>query len=137
MASVLRTTKQIPASGYFTNVGSLAGAQGGATAAFLTNVGSDAAPQFSTQILAVSSAVSTMLATPGGVVLRDMGKTLVSSGRVFRKVQILSTFVNGTTVGGTANSGPGSGANPDFFTGYIELPSDANASNCAKVARLG
>ena len=54
----------------------------------------------------------------GGKIIRDMGKTLVSSGRTFRKIQYVvpankaaSTFgVSGTTVNGES-----------YFTGYIEL----------------
>ena len=53
----------------------------------------------------------------GAGLLKDMGKTVVSSNRTFRKVQlVVSTagVVNG--VGGAA-----AGVGEDYFTGYIEL----------------
>lgn len=65
--------------------------------------------------------------------LRDLGKTYVSSGRVFRKVQAVvpntqtaSTF----GVGGAAATSP----NSDYYTGYIELGWEG-AGTPAPVAR--
>ena len=62
---------------------------------------------------------------PGAGKLRDLGKTLLSSGRMFRKVQLvvpntatLSTF----GVEGGANTSP----NVDYLTGYIELGWEGN-----------
>lgn len=57
---------------------------------------------------------------PGAGKLRDMGKTYVSSGRVFRKVQLIvpNTQVTSTFgVEGNQNTSP----NVDYLTGYIEL----------------
>jgi hypothetical protein len=62
--------------------------------------------------------LSTSLATAGSAILRDMGRTVVSANRTFRKIQYVvpanraaSTFgVSGTTTAGEA-----------YFTGYIEL----------------
>lgn len=57
---------------------------------------------------------------PGAGKLRDMGKTYVSSGRVFRKVQLIvpNTQVTSTFgVEGNQNTSP----NQDYLTGYIEL----------------
>jgi hypothetical protein len=86
--------------------------------------------------------LSTSLATSGAAILRDMGRTVVSSSRTFRKIQYVvpankaaSTFgVSGTTTNGES-----------YFTGYIELgfggegqlggPSDANGP--APVAHYG
>jgi hypothetical protein len=49
-----------------------------------------------------------------------MGKSVVSAGRVFRKVQLLTSTVSTGGVGG-----PVGGTNPmvDYLTGYIELGS--------------
>jgi len=66
----------------------------------------------------VSSLQGASNALGAGVVLRDMGKTVVSSSRTFRKVQYVvpanlanSTFgVSGNTVAGES-----------YLTGYIEL----------------
>lgn len=92
--------------------------------------------------MAASGWLSTSLATAGSAILRDMGRTIVSSSRTFRKVQYVvpankaaSTFgVSGTTINGES-----------YFTGYIELglggegvlggPGDANGP--APVAHYG
>jgi hypothetical protein len=49
-----------------------------------------------------------------------MGKSVVSAGRVFRKVQLLTSTVSTGGVGG-----PVGASNPyvDYLTGYIELGS--------------
>ncbi len=57
---------------------------------------------------------------PGAGKLRDMGRTYVSSGRVFRKIQLIvpNTQVTSTFgVEGNQNTSP----NVDYLTGYIEL----------------
>jgi hypothetical protein len=57
----------------------------------------------------------------GAGILRDMGKTVISSGRTFRKVQlVVSTGSNG--VAGNVGTTP----LEDFLTGYIELGFDGN-----------
>lgn len=62
------------------------------------------------------------LAAASGDVLRDMGKTVVSSGRTFRKVQFVSSIVGGVPGGVT---GILDSAHPTvaFRTGYIEIGS--------------
>ena len=70
---------------------------------------------------------------PGAGKLRDMGRTYVSSGRVFRKVQLVvpNTQVTSTFgVEGNQNTSP----NSDYLTGYIELGWEG-AGNPAPVAR--
>jgi hypothetical protein len=65
---------------------------------------------------------------PGAGKLRDLGKTYVSAGRTFRKVQLINYGgqVNGNSatngVGGAAGTTPDS----DFLTGYIELGWEGN-----------
>ncbi len=57
---------------------------------------------------------------PGAGKLRDMGRTYVSSGRVFRKVQLIVSNTQTTStfgVEGNQNTTP----NVDYLTGYIEL----------------
>jgi len=60
---------------------------------------------------------------PGAGKMRDLGKTYVSGGRTFRKVQLINYGGNGGAtsvtfgVGGQAGTAPDS----DFLTGYIEL----------------
>ena len=143
MTSRMTTLKQVPSNnGFFINVGSLATANGAApSGAFLVNAGSDSAPLFSTNTYGANGATSTLLATSGSAILKDMGKTLISSGRVFRKVQLVqNNAVAANGVGGVALSGPGQGPTPDYLTGFIELPGQefqSGAPNFAKVARLG
>jgi hypothetical protein len=60
-----------------------------------------------------------------GKLLKDMGKTIVSSGRTFRKIQVVGNTANNYTgspstfgVLGAAETGV---PNTDYLTGYIEL----------------
>jgi hypothetical protein len=137
--------------GYFTiirDMNTTVALAGANPTALSANFGTDSAPLFSTNSLSISSIASTLLNT--GNVLKDMGKTLVSSGRIFRKVQLVQASLGG--VGGVTQSGPGVGPNPDYFTGYVELPSidssvgaagggasgaNATVANRTFVARLG
>jgi hypothetical protein len=138
MTSLQKNLKQIPGNaGYYVTLASVAGAQ----PTFYYNAGTDAAPLISTNMACLSSNVSTFLKAPGAI-FRDHGKTLLSSGRVFRKVQLMvstNTVVNGGTDG---VSGPAyaSTNNPGYFTGYIELPGQGGSSSGflgTPVARLG
>ncbi len=57
---------------------------------------------------------------PGAGKLRDMGRTYVSSGRVFRKVQLIVPNTQTTStfgVEGAVNTTPVQ----DYLTGYVEL----------------
>jgi hypothetical protein len=62
-----------------------------------------------------------------------MGKTLMSSGRTFRKVQLAISSVTTEGVGGI-DSAP-----TNYLTGYIELPGQHGISSgfFTPVARLG
>lgn len=65
---------------------------------------------------------------PATGILRDMGKTVVSAGRTFRKIQLVNvqtgsnTFVSTNGVGG--QNGAGTTPVQDYLTGYIELGFD-------------
>jgi hypothetical protein len=92
----------------------------------------------------LSTAVSTVNRT--GTLLKDMGKTIISSGGYFRKVQLVvpqaasaagvagAGTLNGSTfgVGGPAGLSTAS----DFFTGYIKLGFEGQGPN-APVAQFG
>jgi hypothetical protein len=74
------------------------------------------------------SPFASSIAGAGAGKLRDMGKTYVSSGRAFRKVQlIVPGTVNGKTTGagvstfGVAGEGEAAQPTSDYLTGYIEL----------------
>lgn len=69
---------------------------------------------------------STITGPAAGGLLRDMGKTVVSASRTFRKVQLVTNAVSTGGVGGQA--GTVAPAGPDYLTGYIELSSGRNGS---------
>jgi hypothetical protein len=76
--------------------------------------------------------ISTSLATAGRAVLRDMGKTLISSNRTFRKVQYVISTNSTFGVGGRSSTTPV----VDYLTGYIELGLEG-AGVPAPVAQFG
>ena len=85
--------------------------------------GSSVPGSFSTaswaQVGSVGASKHTSTLTLAGSILRDMGRSVVSSGRLFRKVQLMvSTVSTGGVDGTSANSYPAT----DYLTGYIELP---------------
>ena len=136
MTSLQSGLKQIPANaGYYIPVADC-------RTTFYVNNGTSDAPSFGQSISTLSSAgavVSSLIASSGAGVMRDMGQTLLSSTRVFRKVQILRStlsVVNGGTDGVAGNSTtPGA-----YLTGYIELPGTGGYSSgygFTPVARLG
>jgi hypothetical protein len=133
MSSLTSHTKQIPAnSGYYINVADC-------RTTVYANSGTDSAPTMIANVYAVSSVTSTFMATAGNAVFKDMGKTLVSSGRTFRKVQlVVSTGL--VTAGGSGGVGGVDNAPVNYLTGYIELPGQHGSGSVARatpVARLG
>ena len=60
--------------------------------------------------------VSTNLQAGNSV--KDMGKTVISSARVFRKVQLMAPAANPGVIGGSV-------AGARFAVGYLEVASDA------------
>ena len=57
------------------------------------------------------------LSTAGAGVLRDMGKTVVSASRTFRKVQLVVSSYSTFGVAGAQGTTP----NEDYLSGYVEL----------------
>ena len=112
------------ARGYFIPLGNVANKVlgytpgSGAGGSFLN--GSFATAAWAANGTAASPYTSTISTIGAGGVLRDLGKTVLSSGRVFRKIQLLVPTVSTFGVGGQA---PGATANADYLTGYIELHS--------------
>jgi hypothetical protein len=130
MSSLQSARKQIPANGgYYITLD---------TVLPCVFSGTDSAPVLTT--VATGSTIAT------GVVLRDMGKTVVSSGRVFRKIQVLAN-TSSILVGGTDGVQTGAKEAAAYNTGFIELPGTGGMSSgvlagtaagtVAKVARLG
>lgn len=76
--------------------------------------------------------VSTIAAVGAGGLLRDMGKTVVSSNRTFRKVQLIAPSLAGGVNGDRTTAG-------NYLTAYIELATGnavATAAAPAPVAYL-
>jgi hypothetical protein len=90
---------------------------------------------FSTAQWCFWGAGGTSTINAAGRLLKDMGRTIVSSNRVFRKVQAVvdtANTRNTSGVGGQAGTSPSA----DYFTGYIELGFDGSGTP-APVARFG
>jgi len=69
--------------------------------------------------------LSTISSVGQGGMLRDMGRTVVSSNRTFRKVQLVTPSLNEGITGSSSTSGP-------YLTAYIELSwGHADVSNTA------
>lgn len=65
-------------------------------------------------------------------VIKDMGKSIVSAGRTFRKFQAVAPqYVSSSGVTGDA----GSNTNPGYLTGYLEVADEGNSSNTALIVR--
>ena len=70
----------------------------------------------------------------GAGILRDMGKTVVSSLRTFRKVQVV--IPSNSTLSTFGVGGRQTGVGEDYLSGYIELGFEGNG-NPAPVAHYG
>lgn len=90
---------------------------GGAGGSFQT--GGFSAAAWATNGSTPSKQTSSISSVATGGILRDMGKSVVSAGRVFRKVQLLCSTVST----GGVNGPVGANSSVDYFTGYIELGS--------------
>jgi len=127
--------------GYYIAVGSL-GNQIYNTPDLLSAV----APWASTSYGVGNNAYSTAVvrASTVGALFRDMGKTVVSSGTFFRKIQMVvpqGANAGGLVGAGTTSTfgvaGPATGTGvPDFYTGYIKLGFDGQGVP-APVAQFG
>ena len=90
----------------------------------------------------LSSAV--IRASTVGQIFRDMGKSVVSSGVYFRKIQLVvpqgTTGTTSVVAGATSTVGVAGHASvtgvPDFFTGYIRLGFEGQGGP-APVAKFG
>ncbi len=125
MTSLLSGLKQVPSnSGYYIPIADC-------RSAVYVNNGTDAAPLFGSMLSTISTAgpgVSTLIQAAGAGVFRDMGKTLISSGRTFRKVQLLISSSD-VSVGNVASSSGVGGVSPAYLTGYIILPGSGGGAN--------
>ena len=108
-------------SGYYIGIATLV------NKIYTTPLGSPA-PWASTGATAANGGGYASTVSSAGALLRDMGKTVVSSGAYFRKVQLVvpqgsATSGNAglTSTFGVAGPAPNGGVIPDYLTGYIQL----------------
>ena len=124
MTSLQNSIKQIPTDGgYFITIGNMAGK---------VLKYDETAKTFSAAAWASVGAGASLssISTAGGL-LKDMGKTVVSTSRTFRKVQLsIKSSPSTFGVGGTTT------ANETYFTGYIELGIEGQGEP-APVAQFG
>jgi len=114
--------------GYFVPVASLTGLVYGLNT-------TNGATTFSTATWAyfgASRSLSSIQA--GGGILKDLGRTVVSSLRTFRKVQVVLASNSTLTTFGVG--GRQTGVGEDYLTGYIELGFEGNGTP-APVAHFG
>jgi hypothetical protein len=120
MTSLLRSTREVSNNtGYYITVGDCR------QRIYAYNP-ADGVVQFSTASWAFPDGASTraqpystLVASAGAGILRDMGRTVVSSVRVFRRVQLV--VQNSVSTFGVAGAQPTTWPSSDFLTGYIEL----------------
>ncbi len=94
--------------------------------------------QLSTAAWAQAGIYAKSISSAGAGLLRDQGKTYLSGGRTFRKVQLVVPQSTGTVstngVGGKSGTTP----NEDFLTGYIEVGfSESGSATPAPFAKWG
>ena len=68
--------------------------------------------------------------------LKDMGKTVVSASRTFRKIQLVRPQVGTVSTGGVEGGAPGTNPVQDYLTGFIEM-GFSGAGIPAPVAKYG
>lgn len=119
-------------SGYYIPIGNMTGL----IYALNTTAG---AQTFSTASWAnLGSRYLSSLSTGGGGILRDVGRTYVSSGRTFRKVQLVVPQSTGTVSTFGVNGQVGTNPLQDFLEGYIEVGFDGQGTTGpAPVAKFG
>ena len=126
MTSIASRTRQNSPS-HFMNISSLAGLvyAYNPTAAASTFTNATWASVGGTGFAYASNPYLSTIAQAGGL-LRDMGKNVVSSGRYFRKIQLVLQNAGakpstGASTFGVAGTNLGTYPNQDYLTGYIEL----------------
>jgi hypothetical protein len=95
----------------------------------------------STSWCSLGSRYQSSIKSAGAGLLRDVGKTYISSGRTFRKVQLVVPQSTGTVSTFGVNGKVGTNPIEDFLTGYIEIGFDAQSNTGtnvpAPVAKFG
>lgn len=129
MTSIGARTRQVSAdTGYYINVGDLRGA-----IFSITGNSGNATVSTATWSAAAIPSVQSTLGNAGAALLKDMGKTVVSASRTFRKVQLVVSTTSTFGVGGTAGT---TWPQADYYTGYVELGFEGYGAP-SKVAAFG
>jgi hypothetical protein len=141
MTSVSVRTRQVSTdSDYFIAISSCV------NLIFATPDTSSAVVPWASSVIGVAQNYSTAVSTVNraGTLFRDMGKSVVSSGVYFRKIQLTvpqgASAAGQVGAGSTSTFGVAGPANvtgvPDFYTGYIKLGFEG-AGSPAPVAKFG
>jgi hypothetical protein len=143
MPSIGNSTRQVSTdSAYFINVGSLVNKVFTSPALSTPSVAIWAS-SFGAGDWSTNGCFASSLSTAGSAILRDMGRTVVSSSVTFRRVQLVvpqGTTARGLQAGSTSTFGVAGGSSgngtPDYLTGYIILGFDGQNAP-APVAKFG
>jgi hypothetical protein len=145
MTSLQTSIRQVPVDcGNFVTVANMVtGTYTSSVKLFYPDNSNAGTGSFSNAAWACSGLPSSILNVAGGV-LRDMGRTIISSGKTFRKVQLVLPGNNENNanqalrtfgVGGSADSSDANGNDlSGYYTGYIQL--GLGGSGAAPVARV-
>jgi hypothetical protein len=72
----------------------------------------------------------------GAGLLKDLGKSVTSAGRVFRKVQLVVRQTGTTSTNGVEGNALSNNPNSDYLTGYVEFGFDGSGTP-APLAQYG
>jgi hypothetical protein len=132
MTSLQTSIKQVgPAAAYYVPLADIRAS----IVAYRSDLGRFSTCSWSAQPVSGAGRFSTLVASAGAALLKDMGKTIVSSTRTFRKIQLVAppkSDVNTSTFGvaGDVNT------SADYLTGYIEMGFEGSGA-AAAVAKYG
>ena len=74
----------------------------------------------------------------GAGILKDMGTQVISAGRIFRKIQLVSRQNGSISTFGVEGNGTGDVIpNVDYLTGYVELGINSFSGPSAPIAQFG
>jgi hypothetical protein len=135
MTSLQTSIRQAAPSDYYIPLADLRGpaSQAGVILAYRSDVAQFSTNAWAAYPLAGGGRFSTLVAAAGVGLLKDMGKTIISANRTFRKIQLVANGAGSSSTFGVAGDVTTSA---DYLTGYIELGFEGTGAP-AKVARFG
>ena len=128
-----RSSRTVSANGgFYIPVGNMTGL------IYALNTTTGAQTFTSTSWCTVGSRYLSSLTASGNGILRDSGRTYLSSGRTFREVQLIVPQSTGTVSTFGVNGRTGTNPVEDFLTGYIEIGFEGQAAGGpTPVAKFG